>query len=190
MRLIFKLLFVLQFSFILYSCEVNPYLLLEKRELETGLVYDSLFLGVKFKMTSKEFYAHCWDLNKKEVITQGPSNNSVRFILQSKSTDGKIEMLFYPVFNNDTIYELNSTFSYIGWAPWNKNLFSDFLIEEVKEIMEEWYGSNFITIKNSKNDKMLYATVNGNRRIAITIVDDSKVRVRFINLLVEKTITE
>ena len=187
MRLIFKLLFVFQFSFILYSCEVNPYLLLEKRELETGLVYDSLFLGVKFKMTSKEFYAHCWDLNKKELITQGPSNNSVRFILQSKSNDGKIEMLFYPVFNKDSIYEVNSTFSYIGW---NRNLFSNFLIEEVKEIMEDWYGSNFITIKNSKNDKMLYATVNGNRRIAITIVDDSKVRVRFTNLLVEKTITE
>ena len=37
---------------------------------------------------------------------------------------------------------------------------------------------------------MLYATVNGNRRIAITIVDDSKVRVRFTDILVEKTITE
>ena len=190
MRFIFKLLFIIPFSIILYSCETNPYLLREKSELESGVIYDSLFLGVKFKMTSKEFYAHCWDLNKKEIITQGSSNNSVRFILQSESNDGKIEMLFYPVFNNDSIYEVNSTFSYIGWAPWNKNLFSDFLIEDVKQIMEDWYGSNFITIKNPKNDKILYATVNGNRRIAITIVDNSKVRVRFTDILVEKTITE
>ena len=54
-----------------------------------------LFLGVKFGMTSKEFYAHCWDLNRKKLITQGPSNNSVRYYLPTESIGQKIEMLFY-----------------------------------------------------------------------------------------------
>ena len=76
------------------SCQTNPYLELEKKELSSGVRYDSLFLGVKFGMTSKEFYAHCWDLNRQKLITQGPSNNSVRYYLPTESIGQKIEMLF------------------------------------------------------------------------------------------------
>ena len=108
------------FSIIMISCQTNPYIDLEKKDLASGLRYDSLFLGVKFGMTSKEFYAHCWDLNRKKLVTQGPSNNSVRYYLSTESIGQKIEMLFYPVFDNDIVYEVNTTFSYTGWAPWNK----------------------------------------------------------------------
>ena len=168
------------------SCQTNSYLELEKRELSSGVRYDSLFLGVKFGMTSKEFYAHCWDLNRKKLITQGPSNNSVRYYLPTESIGQKIEMLFYPVFDNDIVYEVNTTFSYTGWAPWNKETSSDYLINEVREILSEWYNSKFYEIKNPKNNSTLYTTVSGNRRIVITIVSEREVRARYTDLTIEK----
>ena len=168
------------------SCQTNPYLELEKKELSSGVRYDSLFLGVKFGMTSKEFYAHCWDLNRKKLITQGPSNNSVRYYLPTESIGQKIEMLFYPVFDNDIVYEVNTTFSYTGWAPWNKETSSDYLIDEVREILSEWYNSKFYEIKNPKNNSTLYTTVSGNRRIVITKVSEREVRARYTDLTIEK----
>ena len=170
------------------SCQTNPYLELEKKELSSGVRYDSLFLGVKFGMTSKEFYAHCWDLNRKKLITQGPSNNSVRYYLPTESIGQKIEMLFYPVFDNDIVYEVNTTFSYTGWAPWNKGTSSDYLIDEVREILSEWYNSKFYEIKNPKNNSTLYTTVSGNRRIVISKVSEREVRARYTDLTIEKKI--
>lgn len=139
-------------------------------------------------MTSKEFYAHCWDLNRKKLITQGPSNNSVRYYLPTESIGQKIEMLFYPVFDNDIVYEVNTTFSYTGWAPWNKETSSDYLIDEVREILSEWYDSKFYEIKNRKTNSTLYTTVSGNRRIVITKVSEREVRARYTDLTIEKKI--
>ena len=181
-----RISFFILFLIIIISCQTNPYLELERNELASGERYDSLFLGVKFGMTSKDFYAHCWDLNKRQLITQGPSNNSVRYYLPTESVGQKIEMLFYPVFDNDIVYEVNSTFSYTGWAPWNKETDSDYLIEEVRDILSNWYSTNFFEIKNPKNNSILYATVNGNRRIAITKVSEREVRARYTDLTVEK----
>ena len=181
-----KILLFIFFSIIIISCQTNPYLELERNELASGERYDSLFLGVKFGMTSKDFYAHCWDLNKRQLITQGPSNNSVRYYLPTESVGQKIEMLFYPVFDNDIVYEVNSTFSYTGWAPWNKETDSEYLIEEVRDILSNWYSTKFFEIKNPKNNSILYATVNGNRRIAITKVSEREVRARYTDLTVEK----
>ncbi len=183
-----KFLISILIFIIIISCQTNPYLELEKKELSSGVRYDSLFLGVKFGMTSKEFYAHCWDLNRKKLITQGPSNNSVRYYLPTESIGQKIEMLFYPVFDNDIVYEVNTTFSYTGWAPWNKETSSDYLIDEVREILSEWYNSKFYEIKNPKNNSTLYTTVSGNRRIVITKVSEREVRARYTDLTIEKKI--
>ena len=188
MKMINNLIIILFISTIFYSCETSPYSILEIEELSSVERYDSLFLGVKFGMSSEEFYSHCWELNKQELISQGPSNSSVKYLLPTKSNGQNIEMLFYPNFNNDTIFEVNAEFSYTAWAPWNKDLFSDSLIKEIKILLSGWYKSDFIEIKNPDNEKYLYVTVNGNRRIALTIVDDRKVRARFTDLLIEKTI--
>ena len=183
-----KFLITILIFITIISCQTNPYLELEKKELSSGVRYDSLFLGVKFGMTSKEFYAHCWDLNRKKLITQGPSNNSVRYYLPTESIGQKIEMLFYPVFDNDIVYEVNTTFSYTGWAPWNKETSSDYLIDEVREILSEWYDSKFYEIKNPKTNSTLYTTVSGNRRIVITKVSEREVRARYTDLTIEKKI--
>ena len=52
--------------------------------------------------------------------------------------------------------------------------------------MSNWYSTKFFEIKNPKNNSILYATVNGNRRIAITKVSEREVRARYTDLTVEK----
>tara|TARA_Y100000992_G_scaffold286704_1_gene238838 strand:- start:1178 stop:1744 length:567 start_codon:yes stop_codon:yes gene_type:complete len=173
---------------IVFSCSMDSYYSLEKSELNSGIRNDSLFLGIKFGMTSSEFYSHCWDLNKRKLVTQGPSNNSVRYLIPTQSIGQNIEMLFYPVFNRDTVYEVNSTYSYTAWAPWNDGTDSEYLIKEVKDILSDWYDADFIPVKNPKSDDFLYVTVDGNRRITITEVSDREVRARFTDLLIEKKI--
>ena len=59
-------------------------------------------------------------------------------------------------------------------------------MDEVKSILENWYSSDFLSIKNPKNDDVLFVTVNGNRRITLTEISDREVRARFTDLSVEK----
>ena len=59
-------------------------------------------------------------------------------------------------------------------------------LNEVKSILENWYSSDFLSIKNPKNDDVLFVTVNGNRRITLTEISDREVRARFTDLSVEK----
>ena len=165
-------------SVLMIGCQTNPYLSLERQELSSGVRYDSLFLGVKFGMTSKEFYA------------QGPSNNSVRYLIPTESVGQNIEMLFYPVFNKDTVYEVNTTFSYTGWAPWNKETSAEYLMKEIEGLLSGWYFTKFYKIQSQKNKNKLFATVNGNRRIAITKVSEREVRARFTDLLIEKKLKD
>ena len=181
-----KLILFISIISLINSCKESRYKSLEEREILSGMRYDSLFLGIKFNMSSKEFYDHCWKMNKNQIIIQGPSNNSVKYILKEDSINGIIEMLFYPRFMEDKIYEMNATFSYASWAPWNRHLFSDKLILEIKKTMENWYKSRFISIQDNDSDKELYVTVKGNRRIIISIKDDREVRVRFSDLIAEK----
>ena len=172
------------------ACQTNPYLSLENKELSSGVIYDSLFLGVKFGLTSKDYSSHCWDLNKKKLVSQGPSNNSVRYLIPTESKGQNIEMLLYPVFNKNTVYAVNSTFSYTAWAPWNKGTSAEYLMKEIEGLLSGWYQTEFYEIQGPKNRSNLFATVNGNRRISLTKVSEREVRARFTNLLIEKKLKD
>ena len=56
----------------------------------------------------------------------------------------------------------------------------------MRDILSGWYSTEFFEIKNPKNNSVLYATVSGNRRIAITKVSEREVRARYTDLTVEK----
>ena len=75
-------------------------------------------------MTSKEFYAHCWELNKQGVITDGLNNTSVLYKLDSV-LEYPASMFFYPDFYDNKISKMKVSFKYDSWAPWNRKLFSD-----------------------------------------------------------------
>ena len=63
-------------------------------------------------------------------------------------------------------------------------------MEEIENLLSEWYQTEFYEIEGPKNRSKLLATVNGNRRIALTKVSEREVRARFTDILIEKKIKD
>lgn len=164
----------------LYEREVN-------RERSTGKHVDSLFMGIYMGMTSKQFYMHCWEMNKKGLFTDGNNNSAVLYKLHHGELKHKASMDFYPAFYRDRIDQMGVTFSYDEWAPWNKELMADSLLADVLHLYKEWYakGNPFMKIEGEKK-RMIYVKVDGNRRIIIGKSDDMNVRVDYTDLLSER----
>lgn len=153
-------------------------------ELASGIRYDSLFMGLYFGMPEKEFYLHCWNLNKKGIIKQGASNTTVEYFLKKElKYPGKMD--FYPRFNDGKIFELPVRFVYTGWAPWNKKLSSEKLQEDLLGWYEKTYGKGFIKVDHPKRGSA-YVKINGNRRITIFREDELHVWAVFTDLLVSR----
>ena len=178
--------------FTLAAC-INPdnnkkYSQLLKAELASGKRVDSIYLGIYFGMTSKQFYVHCWKLNKEGVLTDGQSNTAVLYKLNHNELKHSASMNFFPVFTENKISKMNTSIQYDGWAPWNKNLFADSLLPDVVQYYSKWYskGNSFIKIKDAEN-RIVYVKVDGNRRILIGKADDMNVSVAYTDLLTEPT---
>jgi hypothetical protein len=164
----------------------NEYNRLVKKELAKGTRSDSLFMGIYLGMTSKAFYAHCWDLNKKGVFTNGSNNTSVLYRI-NKDLKYQASMNFYPDFYEDRIFSMWATFEYDAWAPWNKAQQADSLLPDVLQLYKRWFpgGNDFITITNEKRGT-IFVKVDGNRRITIGKFDDRMVKVDYTDLLIEQ----
>jgi hypothetical protein len=168
----------------------SEYSRLVKKELAKGTRSDSLFMGIYLGMTSKAFYSHCWDMNKKGLFTNGSNNTSVLYKID-KDLKYKASMNFYPDFYEDKVFSMWASFEYDAWAPWNKQLQADSLLPDVLKLYKKWYpeGNNFITITN-KERGTIYVKVDGNRRITIGRFDDRMVKVDYTDLLVEEKIKQ
>jgi len=141
-----------------------------KKELASGVRYDTLFMGIHFGMSDKDFYTLCWELNREGVIMQSSSNTSVEYHPGDKlKHSATVE--FYPKFVEDKIVEMPVKFSYDGWAPWNKELSSASLTEDIKRWYEEEYGPGFIKVTHPIRGKA-FTKIDGNRRITIYQEDD------------------
>ena len=155
-----------------------------KHELASGVRYDSLFMGIYLGMPEKEFYKHCWELNRKGLIRQGTNNTSVLYELR-KELKYPATMDFYPNFTDGKISELPVRFAYNGWAPWNKELSSEKLQIDVLNWYKKVYGGGFIEVKHPQKGTALLK-VNGNRRISIFKEDDLHIWAVFTDMLVKK----
>jgi hypothetical protein len=169
--------------------EMHQYNSLVKKELENNKKVNDIFFGISLGMTSKEFYTHCWSLNKKGMFTDGPGNASVAYKLVKNELRHPAEMNFYPGFHNDRIHNMWVKFQYSGWAPWNKHLESDELLDDVLILYKKWYpgGNPFITIKDEKKGT-IYVKVDGNRRIIIGRYDDVYVKADYTDLSVKQNV--
>ena len=58
---------------------------LGQRELKSGVINDSLFLGLRFGMEQKEFFDHCWKINRQGIVTHGTENMSVMYVFEDGS---------------------------------------------------------------------------------------------------------
>jgi len=154
-----------------------------EEELSSGERNDTLFMGMYLGMQEKEFYMHCWRLNKKGLIRQGETNTTVKFELK-KELDHPCQMDFYPRFNDGKIFEMPVRFLYKGWAPWNKKLSSHKLQEDVVGWYEELYGKGFMRVKHPERG-IAYVKLDGNRRITVFREDDMHVWAVFTDMLVK-----
>ena len=152
-----------------------------KRELASGIRYDSLFMGLSFGMTQKEFYEHCWDMNKDSIIKQGSANMSVQYDL-NEELEYPATMNFYPKFDSGKIVEMPVRFIYNGWSPWTKELSASNLALDIKSWYEDIYGKGFITVTHPMNGDA-YTKIDGNRRITIYVENDLYVWARFTDML-------
>ena len=146
---------------------------------------DEIFLGFHFGMPSQDFYEKCWELNKSGLAREGALNTTVYYEIDDLSYKSALE--FYPVFKDDKIQSMTGFAHYIGWAPWNKHLWAESMIEELKTLFESWYGPGFFRIK-SPGRGAAYVKIDGNRRIVLYYNRDERVEFLFSDLTNEDNI--
>ncbi len=157
------------------------------RELDSGLVNDSLIFGMRMGQTKKDFFGVCWELNRQKLIAQGTGNRTAKYIEPLDSTETnptRKEMLFYGIFDEqDTMRGMDMTFTYSAWAPWNKERYSIPLMEELKAGYLKHYGPNpFIEINLGDIKYKAFVKIDGNRQILIYPKNDKDVVVKIEDL--------
>lgn len=175
-------LMALAMVFLYSSCtKKSEYQSLVEAELATNVRKDSLYLGISLQMDSKEFFVHCWDMNKQGTLTNGVGNQIKYDVSEyfKKSTS----MHFYPKFVDGKIFEMPVEFKYDDWALWNEELSVENLMEEVIDVLESWYGDGFIKMVNEDETKTVWVKVDGNRRIRVYRQSVSSVAVVFTDLI-------
>lgn len=150
---------------------------------------DSLFLGIHLGMAQKDFFDHCTELNKQQIITQGPGGNTNVEYRMKNEFDNEVSMRFFPTFIDNKVYEMPVTYSYIAWAPWNKQYWSDSLLGKVLDKYKEWYGDDFKLLNHPTQGKVYYK-IDGKRRINLFVQDEQFVQAVFTDLKVEKRLKE
>ena len=183
MKIIF---FLFLMSFLLPACGDNSmrqYKYLTQKELGSGRRVDSIFLGIYFGMPRKQFFLHCWQLNKKGVLTDGKSNTAVLYRLKNNELRYAASMHFFPEFYENKVSRMKVMFNYNDWAPWNKELMSEKLLPDVLKLFSSWYpsGNSFLEIAD-KERGTIYVKIDGNRRITIGRFDDMHVKADFADL--------
>lgn len=170
---------------ILPSCQ-SEYDKYAKRELAKGIVYDSLILDMYMGQTQKEFFEHCWSLNKQQLISQGTGNRTAKYIDPEKENadnSRRKEMLFYGIFDQDNIMRgMEMTFHYLAWSPWNPEMHADQLVEELKLQYVREYGPNPFVEIDLKNQQKAFVKIDGNRQIVIFAKNKKDVMVKIEDL--------
>ncbi|MEO9892129.1 hypothetical protein [Aurantibacter sp.] len=156
-----------------------------KTELSKGIRKDTLLFDIKLGDHKKTFFDRCMELNKKGLVTQGPSNKYAKYMLYDKNTTSKtndIVLLFYPTNTNSSIIDgMDLKFYYSAWSPWNKKLYNNRLLTSVKDTLLKWFpGNDFIQVK-LKNDEKFNIKIDGNRQIKVSLDKNTK----DVNVLIE-----
>lgn len=177
-----KTAFVLFSVLMTLSCSPSEseYQQLVKKEMDTGIVHDSLLFDLRFGQTKKQFFEQCWKLNKKGLVKQGPNNRFVEYKLplrQSQSLKDAITLLFYGIFDENNIMTgMDLQFSYDAWSLWNEKLQSKELVHAIKDSLEKWYpGNRFKLLEMPRDTTAVFVKIDGNRRIWIQPLDDPRI---------------
>ena len=167
----------------LSSCSFGPrtYDDLKIESLETGIIHDSLFLGMYFKMPRDDFYNYCYEKNREGVFTHGQGNMSVAYDLGDQLSH-PATLNFYPRFNprEKWISGMNTSVHYKDWAPWLKDRFAQPLMDDFAPVLEEWFGKSMVKV--TKDGKPFYYILDGNMELTMTPLDDQMVDISITDL--------
>lgn len=161
------------------ACKESDYQRLVKRELATGVINDSLLFNFKFGQSKQYFLQSCWQLNQKGIISSGPENTTVQYQLPTKQKEPSptdMTLLFFGDFNEEKIMTgMNLQFYYNSWSPWNTSVQSEKLLPVVMDTLKSWYaGNDFIKVPLKGDSLNLFVKIDGNRRITIRPLEDSR----------------
>lgn len=164
-----RLLCLLSLFLSLTGCQSDYQRYIEE-ELASGVKADSLIFGMRMGQHKKDFFATCWELNKQQLISQGPGNNTARYIADQDTLGNNSEakeMLFYGIFDqNDIMRGMEMTYSYVVWAPWNRDKHSDSLLLRLRDqYLQNYPGNDFIELKIKELDIPALVKIDGNRQI-------------------------
>ena len=85
--------FIILLLFVLIACsadsDMDKYNKLIKKELAGNKRVDSIFFGIHFGMTQKNFFMHCWEMNKKGMLTDGNDGTGKMTVLYKLNKDLK-----------------------------------------------------------------------------------------------------
>lgn len=183
---IIKTIFTGFFLVGLMACNTSQYQATVKKELASGVEHKELMFDMDMGLAKKDFYKKCWELNKKKLLAQGPSNQYVRHMLDSVSPvyqpSNNIEMLFFGLFDKaDVMKGMRFRFSYTAWSPWVEELQPEKLKEEIKTMMMTLYpGNDFFDLNKQVEGHPVSVKIDGNRLITVYIFDN-----RFVQAYIE-----
>lgn len=151
------------------------------REIASGVRHDSLFLSLEIGMSRQAFIDTCWQLNRRQLISNGPRSESVQHVLPNISPTTTIN--FYPDFNSDgRINQVPVLLARKVWAPWLPATSSDSLMPVVRDLFLDWYGGNDWQRFHFEGLKPMWIKIDGNRRIALTREDEQHVKALITDL--------
>jgi hypothetical protein len=156
-------------------------------ELASGVTADSLIFGMRIGQTKKDFYAVCWELNRQKLIHQGTGNRTARFVADKDTlgeTSSTKDVLFYGIFDeNDIMRGMDMTYSYLAWAPWNRNKQADSLMQVLRHQYVRGYpGNDFIEVEVPGLEHPALVKIDGNRQILMYAKNDKDVVVKIEDL--------
>ena len=165
-------LFLVLMSFIIMLGCKSEYTRTVEDGLASGIINDSLILGMRMGLSKEDYFKICWNLNKSHPVSDGPGDMSVKYLEPYDSTRDmslRKQMFFYGIFDQtDTLRGMNMTYNYMAWAPWNLKCSADSLATELKALYSKGYpGNKFIAIDLDIDNYKAFAKIDGNRQILI-----------------------
>ncbi len=176
--------FVLVAAAIIGCAEKQTYDEIVAEEMASGIKKDSLFHGLYFNMSLRDFYQHCFEMNQKGIFFQNDFNVEI-ITHYEEDFSAPVDFVFFPEERGPTIQKVIGYMKYSRWAPFSEKYSSGRLLEEVKAELEEWYpGRSFIKIAHPEGHwPYAYVKVDGNRKIMLyRSFEDQKVEMIFENL--------
>lgn len=147
-----------------------------ERETASGVQNDTLFLGYYFGMERQNFRDASWEMNQQGLMSGFTKINYPFNELNHRAT-----MEFWPDFTDDKVSRIPIEVSYNAWAPWNRDFWSENLMEDLVEYYESKFETRFRHIYVPEIEANAFVSIEGNREIRISRINDQKVMLDFID---------